>query len=166
MIIKITNFPIGIHKFCFEKNVKELGLEKPFVENLTLDCKLDKASHQIVLSCKLSVNAELSCDRCNSIYISNLGTEFKLVYIFEPIKLTDDDFNTKIISPSTEKIDITPEVLDYVRLSIPMKNLCKEDCKGLCLSCGANLNEVNCQCSKDNLNPLWDPLIRIKNNQN
>jgi uncharacterized metal-binding protein YceD (DUF177 family) len=29
---------------------------------------------------------------------------------------------------------------------MPMKPLCKEDCKGICASCGANLNDDSCEC--------------------
>ncbi len=66
MIIKITNLPVGIHAFSFEKTVKELQLGEPFINKLILDCSLDKSSHQIVVNCNLTISAKLFCDRCNN----------------------------------------------------------------------------------------------------
>lgn len=44
--------------------------------------------------------------------------------------------------------DLTDEVRENLLLSMPMRIKCKEDCKGLCLSCGANLNREKCSCNK------------------
>jgi uncharacterized metal-binding protein YceD (DUF177 family) len=42
--------------------------------------------------------------------------------------------------------DVTGHVRDAAILSLPMKILCREDCKGLCAACGRNLNEGDCGC--------------------
>ncbi|HOV78535.1 MAG TPA: DUF177 domain-containing protein [Bacillota bacterium] len=41
-------------------------------------------------------------------------------------------------------IDIGPEVIKSVLMSLPMKAVCREDCPGLCPGCGSNLNECGC----------------------
>lgn len=46
-----------------------------------------------------------------------------------------------------EELDLTGAVREEVSLSIPSKFLCREDCKGLCVTCGANLNEGPCACN-------------------
>lgn len=47
-------------------------------------------------------------------------------------------------------------------LAIPVQPVCKEDCKGLCPTCGANLNEGNCACEKTSLDPRLAPLQGLK----
>ena len=44
--------------------------------------------------------------------------------------------------------DLTDEVRENLLLSMPMRIKCKEDCKGLCSGCGANLNTEKCSCKK------------------
>ncbi|MBR2364907.1 MAG: DUF177 domain-containing protein [Lentisphaeria bacterium] len=50
--------------------------------------------------------------------------------------------------PMDNFYDLTDEVRENLLLSMPMRIKCKEDCKGLCLSCGANLNKEKCTCKK------------------
>jgi uncharacterized protein len=61
--------------------------------------------------------------------------------------------------------DTTFDIGDYVReaviLSLPLKVLCSEDCKGLCPSCGKNLNEGECGCSGMRSDGRWDTLTGI-----
>ena len=46
-------------------------------------------------------------------------------------------------------VDITKIIKDNILLSLPNQYLCKEDCKGICPQCFANLNTQNCACSND-----------------
>jgi len=165
MIVKITNLPVGIHALRFEKTVEELQLDEPFVDNLILDCKLDKSQHQIVVSCKLMVFTQLICDRCNVEFVKEYLSNFTLLYLFGK-DIDNKDVNVKYLSPSDDKIDLTEDVLDYIKLAIPMKKICKEDCKGLCVKCGTILNQNKCDCHDDDTDPIWDPLLKLKDKLN
>jgi len=162
MIIKITNLPVGIHEFRFEKSVKELQLGEPFVDNLSLDCSLDKSQHQIIVKCNLIIFVDLSCDRCNEKFNKKLESKFTLLYFFNKNDISEDQDNIKYLPPIADKIDLTEDVLDYAKISIPMKKLCSEDCKGLCVNCGVNLNSDTCSCSETDSNSVWAPLIMLK----
>jgi uncharacterized protein len=166
MKIKISNLPEGIHELELSKLVKELNLEKPFKNKLNLDCKVDKSAHQIVINCNLTVDADFICDRCNEQYSEELHQEFRLVYLFE--KSTDEikDTNVKFISRTVEELNLTQDAIDFAYLSIPMKKLCDKDCLGLCSSCGINLNKENCNCKNENINPVWEKLLSLKDNLN
>lgn len=166
MIIKITNYPVGIHDLSFIKSVNELQLEKPFIDNLILDCSLDKSQHQIVLNCNLTISVELNCDRCNEVFTTDIDSEFALIYLYGSRDTNLNDANVKVLSPTEDKIDITKDIIDYAYLSIPMKKLCKDNCKGLCPSCGVNLNLKSCNCEDENINPTWDKLLKLKDKLN
>ncbi len=58
------------------------------------------------------------------------------------------DGDEKGYSLVNDTVDLTKIVEDAVLMQIPVTFLCKEDCKGLCFKCGANLNETECQCKK------------------
>jgi uncharacterized protein len=44
-----------------------------------------------------------------------------------------------------------------------MKQLCKSDCKGICPGCGVDLNREKCRCSGKTVDPRWEKLLDIKN---
>ena len=163
IIIKHTNYEIGVHYFEFAESVNSLGLEEPLIGDLKLKCRMDKSFSQIVFDCNLEVAANLECDRCTGEYDSVLKNEFEIVYLFSDESIEDDELNVHYLAPEADKIDLTPDVVEIAKLSIPMKNLCDEDCKGLCPKCGADLNETNCDCDKENINPIWDKLKELKN---
>ncbi|MEW6009037.1 MAG: DUF177 domain-containing protein [Candidatus Omnitrophota bacterium] len=60
--------------------------------------------------------------------------------------------NTKFnfdIKPTDTSIDITPDLKEEIILNLSLKPLCKSDCKGLCITCGEDLNEGKCACRLD-----------------
>jgi uncharacterized protein len=72
----------------------------------------------------------------------------------------NDDLDVSIYDG--EKIDLTDLVREQILLDLPTQILCQEDCKGLCQKCGANLNEVNCNCEENEIDPRWSALKNLK----
>lgn len=60
-------------------------------------------------------------------------------------ELAETDLN--MVSLSEPMLDTRPIVIEQIHLGIPMKPLCREDCKGLCGQCGGDLNEGPCGCA-------------------
>jgi uncharacterized protein len=44
------------------------------------------------------------------------------------------------------EIDLTPLIREQILLSLPLRPLCTEECRGLCAGCGVNLNKEACRC--------------------
>ncbi|MGZ5957678.1 MAG: YceD family protein [Myxococcaceae bacterium] len=61
-------------------------------------------------------------------------------------------------------IDVDPLVREQVLLALPMQASCREDCKGLCGGCGKNLNEGQCGCAADRVDPRFAQLKNFKLN--
>ncbi len=166
MFIKYTNYSDGIHDIRLVKKSNEVGLEKPFWGNVIVECRMDKSASQIILDCEMSVHGKFVCDRCNELFDRELKAHFQLTYLFTKSHAISDEENVFYLSPDVDKLVITNDVRDYGLLSVPMKNLCSPDCKGLCPHCGTNLNYGECSCEKENINPVWEPLLKIKNKLN
>lgn len=162
MIIKYTNFSDGIHQIIFDEPVEKVGLDKLFVGNVHVDCRMDKSQHQIVLNCETQANSNMICDRCGSDFMATLNSKFQMSYIFSKVQEVSEDYNVKFLSPDQDKIDISKDVYEYAELSIPMKILCSDDCKGLCPVCGINLNQGSCNCHLEKNNDIWEPLKKLK----
>ncbi len=50
-------------------------------------------------------------------------------------------------------IDLAPLVRELSLIAAPMQPLCRPDCQGLCMECGQNLNEADCGCEADDIDP-------------
>jgi uncharacterized protein len=61
-----------------------------------------------------------------------------------------------------DTIDLLPEIKDMVIVSLPIKPLCRDDCKGLCTQCGADLNSGPCQCGGASAPSPFDTLKELK----
>jgi uncharacterized protein len=166
MIIKIAGLSEGVHYYKFEEPIESLGLESPFFGNLTADVELSKSHSEIILKVDVKVNANFECDRCTKNFVQQLNPVYQVVYLFG--NPPDDNININVIYLHSEadKINIAPEVRDYVLLALPMKMLCMEECKGLCRNCGKDLNEADCNCETENTDSRWLPLKELQKKLN
>jgi uncharacterized protein len=81
----------------------------------------------------------------------------------DEMELSDSDVSTLVVED--EVLETLPIVIEQLQLNIPMKPLCRDDCRGLCPSCGADLNELEsgrCDCAAPAPDPRWAALASIK----
>ncbi len=95
--------------------------------------------HSAYVEGEIAFSITGECTRCLSQATNNYCTQFGE-------EITEDEIDG--YSVVNDRIDLTKIVNDAVLMNIPLTFLCKEDCKGLCFKCGANLNETECQCKK------------------
>lgn len=58
-------------------------------------------------------------------------------------------------------IDLAPLVRELSLIAVPMQPLCQPDCQGLCMQCGQNLNEADCNCEVDDVDPRLAKLSEL-----
>jgi uncharacterized protein len=98
----------------------------------------------------------IRCARCLSPFVYHLESEFKGKFSHDRnTALADQNFEDEedIYLYSGNNIDLSQLLVESVLLALPMKNLCNEKCKGLCQVCGINLNEEQCNCNVDDIDP-------------
>jgi uncharacterized protein len=103
---------------------------------------------------QLSAAAQVECGRCLERYTVPMVQELDLFYLpqekerpaeqEEEVELSDRD--VVVGYHDGQSLDLGGVVREQVFLSLPLKRLCREDCRGLCPTCGRNLNEGNCGC--------------------
>ncbi len=109
--------------------------------------------------------AIMSCARCNKPVEVPFCAEISQRFAKEADpsrksysgELSLEELDAEPISEN-DRIDLEDIILYEVKLSIPMKVLCREDCKGLCPVCGKDLNEGTCSCDTRETDPRWDAL--------
>ena len=63
-----------------------------------------------------------------------------------------------------EQLDLEPMVREAVLLELPLAPLCRDDCAGLCPTCGASLSVETCSCSSEKRDPRWAALDALREN--
>jgi len=120
---------------AFEKN-GEISIHAIFEVN-NIHCR------QYEVKGVLAYNIHFDCDRCTSPFQMEFAEPVR--FILKKDYLGDD---MDIISFNDNQVDLTDYLRDIIIVSIPIKKLCREDCKGLCPHCGVNLNKGKCNCTK------------------
>lgn len=166
MDIKIANLSMGKHVFDFIESVGDIELNEPFYGKVSTKVTLNKLSDQIIMDVSSELSAEFECDRCTCKFANKISSNYQMIYMMKNDKLESEDINVTFINRETDKISLDNDVREFAILSIPMKKLCKDDCKGLCPRCGVDLNFEKCKCQKEEINPVWLPLIEIKDKLN
>jgi len=166
MIIKISGLSDDVHEFVFEDKIDKLELKEPFFGNYVAKIELKKFHNQIIINSNIYTTAAFQCDRCGADFKADLQNKFQVVYLFGNYPEENNLENVVYLQIDTDKINLFNELRDYALLSIPMKKLCREDCKGLCYTCGKNLNDGACDCEKQQADPRWQPLIELKKKMN
>ncbi len=77
-----------------------------------------------------------------------------------PMSLENRD-NDDYVQIKDGKLDLDAVICDEILLSFPMRILCKDDCKGLCAGCGADLNTEVCRCTKKEIDPRFASLAAL-----
>ena len=136
-------------------------------EPLEVTATAELLDGQIRIAGELETKIEMVCARCLEAVIEEIHRDFDLFY--QPLskvtrqeeeRLKDDE--TEIGFFEGEGLFLADVLKEQVLLSLPMKVICQSDCRGLCPSCGANLNHEECRCETHSSNPRLAPLARLK----
>ena len=153
----------GIREFKIETELdfsgEEYGgehiLPKPVAVFGKISNKAD-VTH-IDLVCKVPIVK--SCDRCGKMTAKDLTVNINRVAVNHLEREEDDE----ILLIPDEKLDLYEFCFGEILLSLPMKHLCSEDCKGICNRCGTNLNLRTCTCDTRELDPRMSVIQEIFN---
>lgn len=110
----------------------------------------------VVADGKIKALTEISCSRCLEDFWHPVQIDFTEMFTYHPAENSPE--NLEQLLPSDGSIDLTPILRDYAVLDIPISQVCKADCKGLCLTCGANLNQEDCGHRQESIDPRLEGL--------
>lgn len=157
-------------KFAHTYSADELVLDDEharLVEPPQVTGRINRSGHEVRLRGKITTRAEVDCDRCLRQLTLPVEAGFDVTYVPASdyrdqgtAELQEEDLGLSIYED--EAIDIDELVREQVLLNIPARSLCTEDCKGLCPICGANRNEMPCECESQKTDPRWGALKDIK----
>jgi uncharacterized protein len=118
------------------------------------------------LDAELVYSGELECSRCLAAYSFGEDETFSLVLYprtsapASEVELSPDDLD--VLYYTDPVVPLAPIAEERVQMALPMKPLCKPDCRGLCPTCGKDRNLGPCACAPESVDPRWEALKALK----
>jgi uncharacterized protein len=115
----------------------------------------------------LSTNLELRCARCLDPVERAIATNFDLLYrplgaIRMPHESSISEVETEISYYEGQGLLLEDVLKEQVLLAVPLKEVCRTECRGICPGCGRNLNLEPCACPEPVADPRWSALKDLR----
>ncbi len=122
----------------------DIGGDYPFKSPVEVSAAAVNRAGLVELKITAVYDYTTRCDRCFEPIVRHMEQVFTHGLA---VSLIDDENDDYIETPDYT-LELDEVVTSDILLNLPSKFLCKEDCKGLCLKCGANLNDGDCGCDR------------------
>ena len=157
----------GVHIETIEKpewlvNLPELWSEGDGIHLLSkigIDLQVTRVINEVTVIGNVQLSIEAPCSRCVEPVRVELNPSVSLV-LSPGDKIRDEDDQHETYKD--DEIDLSNYIREQVAITLPVKVVCNEDCKGLCTVCGTNLNEESCACESNKIDPRFAILKNIK----
>jgi uncharacterized protein len=145
----------------------ETTLEIPLVrvaEDVDLEylrgtLRLSRTQEGVLIQGNLHAGFEGECARCLETLMRDEVLHLEELFAHPPSDITEFSVDEDGI------LDLAPLVREEVLIVAEYNVLCKEDCKGLCMDCGTNLNLADCECPDDEIDPRFAQLKVLRDKQ-
>ncbi len=136
-------------------------------EPLEVRANAELVEGQIRIEGEFETKVEMACARCLEPVVEEVHRAFDLLY--SPLPKGTKPEEERLKTEDTEigffqgdGMFLADVLIEQVLLALPMKAICRSDCRGLCANCGVNLNHEECRCETHATDPRLAPLARLK----
>ena len=157
-------------KFSQVYEVNDLPLDDEeirLVEPAEIQGRARRSGTEVELRGRVSAKLEVPCGRCLKPVEVPISTGFTERFVRvvswatdEQHELREEDLNVAVFDG--EGIELDDLAREEILLAIPANVLCREDCRGLCPTCGADRNQGDCQCETNETDSRWQKLKELK----
>ena len=163
-VAQLLKEPIGsTRNYRLDEAFRDSGR---FADHVHGSLKLLRTHQGVLTTAELDIEAMRVCGRCLSEYSLNLSLSIEEEFF----PMIDVNTGRSLSSPfesegaridESHTMELTEILRQYVITVSPMKPLCRPECAGLCQGCGANLNQKECECGKNAVDPRWRELTNL-----
>ncbi|MFN0149100.1 MAG: YceD family protein [bacterium] len=163
LYLDIAGCEPGAHLLEGEEDASSFGFPEQVVavtDPVRFALRVTRDGPTIVVSGEVDVVARRICDRCLSDFSDDVQVDLREIYHLGDVEFSDtdpDDDEVHFVGRRATRVDLAPVIRQRVMLELPMKSLCRDDCKGICPVCGVNRNDAACQCATQS-DPRWRAL--------
>ncbi len=169
MIIDISKIETG-ESFKFTSGEEDIRLETAnyrLIGQVAVSGTISRSVAGVEVVGKITGEAEIDCTRCLEPIRRPLAIDLKTEFVRKGEMGNDGEHEIQGSDLDADELegdflDLNGVVREQILLSIPEKELCSPECKGLCEKCGENLNLIDCRCGEDEIDPRWAALKSLK----
>ena len=147
--------PLGEHRRV-EIDYPAVKLDDVLLTPLTGYFRASRTAQGIYLKGMLKSQIALTCSRCTDEFVCEIEIELD-DHFYVPSQAPDGEY----VVPDNGMVDIGPLVREVSLIAAPMQPICRTNCEGLCVECGQNLNEADCGCEADDIDPRMAKLKQL-----
>lgn len=146
-------------KVSYELDIADIDIDGafPFKAPINVTATVSNRASLVTIKIEAVFDYTRNCDRCSK----QFTRQMKMSFTHNLVQSLVDDGNDDYIETPDFKLELDEVVISDILLSLPQKNLCQSDCKGLCQICGHNLNDGECSCDKRQIDPRLEILKQI-----
>jgi uncharacterized protein len=141
--------------------------DAPAVRAVRLAGRVARHEGQCELAARLDAVVELECSRCLEAFPLRLNADFHLRLAgdaseFGPRDCEIGEDEAALFYATDGKADLREIAAEQVLLNLPLKPVCSDSCRGLCPTCGADRNRIECGCRAADADPRLEPLADLR----
>lgn len=158
-ILKVLGGKISIDCELSLSETEFLGGSYEFTEPVKVVGSISNNGKSLILRADCSGIMRTQCARC----VQDIDVEFDFSIDEQLLQNDGGDVGSDedVILFDGYTFELDEIVSDNFLMNINGSYLCSDDCKGLCPTCGKNLNEGNCGCENTDIDPRWAALLEI-----
>lgn len=157
-VSELLRHPGTSRRLAFAEELPDLGLEMGRVSPvLRFDLLLESLIEGILVSGGVRGVYRLECSRCLNEFERPFRLDVSEVLTYEGMPGSEDGYQIEAGHAHLE-----PVVRDAVLLAMPVNPVCRPDCRGLCPTCGADRNSVDCGHVAERVELRWEPLQQLR----
>jgi len=166
MILDLSSFLSGDEQVYylegeFDTDALPEGSDIKIVNPIKYNGEIYKVNREHLLNLTISYTYESNCDRCLQTTSERVTTVLTGKLKESTGTIDDEDELEEIISIENNRLNLTAYIWSQVVSSLPMKILCSNDCKGICPTCGIDLNTQSCDCMGNTIDPRLEKLKEL-----
>lgn len=136
-------------------------LQVPAGEPVELDLRLESVHEGVLVSGTAAADLVGECARCLDEVRDHVSVELQDLFYYPDRAAEIDEEDEDVLVLVDDHLDLAPVVRDALVLDLPLSPVCRPDCAGLCVECGARLDEVGPDHSHDSSDPRWAALSAL-----
>jgi uncharacterized protein len=170
MLIDLSRFRGGLEHLERTYDSEAFGKDADafrVVAPVEVSADLRKDTKKVRLVGRVTTTLELDCSRCLDSYTVPIDAKFDVLFLPAGAntgdaeqEVAEEDLGVSFYKDDT--IDLGEVLREQFYLALPMKPLCREECRGLCPVCGRNRNRETCECQTEWVDPRLDALRQLK----
>ena len=138
----------------------------PEGSTVELDLRLEAVMEGVLVTGTATVALEGECSRCLEPIEDTLTVDLQELYVYDaPESRPGDDEGDDVSRLEDDLVDLEPLLRDAVVLALPYQPLCRDDCPGLCVECGARLADDPHHGHEEPVDPRWAALQQLQHPQ-